>query len=773
MKTETTSTTSITESVLERSCRSNSRVAVILVILLLGYAGATEASAQSSSGVRSARPVLVELTFSGNNSLATALILQRIRSRETDLSTLDRLYISARDASLHRLSRLFYRSGGQGEGVRFLNTTIVDEDKEQIRLLYRDFGFHEARVSAAFTFDTSRNVAALRFRIDEGPRYVLLPVNVIGLDSLDRSLREDLLDFEWLETGSPMTVPNIVFEIDRILSHLKNSGYPFAREPRVPKVGPCSECNPPADSVELYITPGLRYRVDTTLFQAIGSDSGARAPVVPSVLDAQRAYDHGELYSRDKVDETRRRIFRLGIFNEVSIDTVLVRPADRLLGLRVRYRLRDPNEVQISGEISIAPGSDERPITAGISARYRRLNIARRGIAFGIGGRLSGNPVSGSESQWSLDGRFDFPAPIAPLRSRQLSLLGGVSRGIADRVEGSDLTTQQVAISGEIAWLPSRHAFFTDVGARIGYQRSSYTGVDEYIRAQARIEAEAAVLDDGCSVDQVEDDLVEVLSRSIYRIQVLQGDAPDLRESDQARQNATELEQTYSIGLTGLADYRNDFFAPSDGEYFEANLDLGATGGPAIGAIGGFVRFEVDGRMYRQAFRPKDVAAFRLHVGSIGQFGDFPLTPLSARFHAGGANSIRGWGSRDMLVTSPPEAISDACSAPLVTDVIEDARRLLGGLLLIEASAEYRYAVSESLVAIGFLDVGNAYFRNYSDDLDLVTFGTIVENLGVAVGLNLGIVTPAGPIRFGVGFPVYNPIDDGRIAGQVSIGHAF
>ena len=161
------------------------------------------------------------------------------------------------------------------------------------------------------------------------------------------------------------------------------------------------------------------------------------------------------------------------------------------------------------------------------------------------------------------------------------------------------------------------------------------------------------------------------------------------------------------------------------------------------------------------------------HVASIGQFGDFPLTPLGSRFHAGGANSIRGWGSRDMLVTSPSQTITHECSADVLTGVIADSRRLLGGLLLVELSGEYRFRVSESLVAIGFLDVGNAYFRNYSDDRDLVSFATIVENLGVALGLNLGFITPAGPIRFGVGFPVVNPIDDGRIAYQLSIGHAF
>ena len=105
---------------------------------------------------------------------------------------------------------------------------------------------------------------------------------------------------------------------------------------------------------------------------------------------------------------------------------------------------------------------------------------------------------------------------------------------------------------------------------------------------------------------------------------------------------------------------------------------------------------------------------------------NFLLYPVSLRFFAGGANSVRGFGYKELGPTDP-------------------AGNVIGGEHLITASVEYDYRFLEKWAAAVFVDVGNAF----SDEF---------EKLRVGSGVGLKWLAPFGSLKVDVALPVDEPL---------------
>lgn len=105
---------------------------------------------------------------------------------------------------------------------------------------------------------------------------------------------------------------------------------------------------------------------------------------------------------------------------------------------------------------------------------------------------------------------------------------------------------------------------------------------------------------------------------------------------------------------------------------------------------------------------------FRVEGGAIAS-GTFADIPSSLRYFAGGDQSIRGFGYRNL--------------APR-----DENGELIGARYLAVASAEYSYPVSDEWRAAVFTDAGNA-FDNYH------------QNLATGIGAGGIWLSPVGPIR--------------------------
>ncbi len=137
------------------------------------------------------------------------------------------------------------------------------------------------------------------------------------------------------------------------------------------------------------------------------------------------------------------------------------------------------------------------------------------------------------------------------------------------------------------------------------------------------------------------------------------------------------------------------------------------------------------------------VLAGRVAVGAMGG-PELDEIPANWRFYAGGGGSVRGYAYDEL--------------GPTFLGAV------VGGRSLIEASAELRVKLTDTIGLVPFFDAGNAFassFPNFS------------EPLYTAAGMGLRYYTAVGPIRLDVAFPHERRAGNGPVAVYVSIGQAF
>ena len=157
-----------------------------------------------------------------------------------------------------------------------------------------------------------------------------------------------------------------------------------------------------------------------------------------------------------------------------------------------------------------------------------------------------------------------------------------------------------------------------------------------------------------------------------------------------------------------------------------------------------FVKLVLEARHYLPLSQ-RLLFATRLKLGGIEPYGSSTEVPFNVRFFAGGPGSVRGFQLNRL---GPVNADGDP----------------IGGLSLIEGSAELRFPLFGDFGAVLFLDFGNVFSPPFTYHLG---------DLRYAVGPGLRYNTPVGPLRLDVGFIVDHRQGEnfGRI--EFSIGQAF
>jgi len=140
------------------------------------------------------------------------------------------------------------------------------------------------------------------------------------------------------------------------------------------------------------------------------------------------------------------------------------------------------------------------------------------------------------------------------------------------------------------------------------------------------------------------------------------------------------------------------------------------------------------------------VLANRFKIGfadSLGKTSDG--VPIFERFYSGGPGSVRGYGRWRI----GPRSIDNVP---------------LGGLSLLEGSAELRHAIYDGLSGAFFVDFG---------DVSLRTYHPPIANLKFGAGPALMYATPVGPMRLDLGFPFQKPHGDQAWQIYFSIGQYY
>ena len=138
------------------------------------------------------------------------------------------------------------------------------------------------------------------------------------------------------------------------------------------------------------------------------------------------------------------------------------------------------------------------------------------------------------------------------------------------------------------------------------------------------------------------------------------------------------------------------------------------------------------------------ILAGRVGLGALGGPA-LDKIPANWRFYAGGGGSVRGYAFNSLGPAGPFGAV-------------------IGGRSLLEASAELRVRLNDTIGIVPFFDAGNAFASSFPD---------FSQRLYTSAGLGLRYFTAVGPIRLDVAFPLQRHEGTGPVAVYVSIGQAF
>ncbi len=179
-------------------------------------------------------------------------------------------------------------------------------------------------------------------------------------------------------------------------------------------------------------------------------------------------------------------------------------------------------------------------------------------------------------------------------------------------------------------------------------------------------------------------------------------------------------------------------FSPDHGMQVSLGLKLN---GYLFGGNFSYTRLWADVRNYQKV--GSVVLALRGMVGGIKSADSDDFIPVEDRFYSGGSNSIRGWARARLGPT-------------------RESGTPIGGNSIVEANVEARYHLFWRLSTVLFVEAGNVWTGSYRYELG---------NLNYAAGTGLRVDTPIGPVRFDVGFPVWNQKRSAQFF--ISVGQAF
>jgi outer membrane protein insertion porin family len=170
-----------------------------------------------------------------------------------------------------------------------------------------------------------------------------------------------------------------------------------------------------------------------------------------------------------------------------------------------------------------------------------------------------------------------------------------------------------------------------------------------------------------------------------------------------------------------------------------------------------FYRLEYTSAFYVPLSRFKtSVFASKFKTGYLQAYtGNADLIPGNRTFFAGGSNSVRGWGARDLPLfakSSFDEAdLIEFDKSHLLEYLVNNDttdQKVRGGTFLLEGSFEFRQRFLESMGVALFTDYGNVW-----NGYKMFRF----DEIAVAAGFGIRYYSPIAPFRLDFGFKFYDP----------------
>lgn len=579
-----------------------------------------------------------------------------------------------------------------------LDRDMLTNDVAILSNFYNDHGYVEHKIEDPVIL-RARDGLEVIFRIHEGPQYRVGKVEIGG--DLIQDGREMLKSVK-LTTGQIFRGSRLREDITTLSEMYSNKGFAFVQ------VDPMTKINDKEKVVDvaLLITKGPPVYFNRIL---VAGNNKTRDKVVRRELLANEQ----ELFSGNKITQSRNALQRTGYFEDVQITTKKTDQPDTL-DVLVDVKEGPTGTFQIGGGYSSGDGF------------LFNANISEKNL-MGRGQGVSGNFSIGSRRQ-----DFILSANDPYFNDTKVAL--GIDAFNTKR-EFTDFNERKLGFGVNTSY-PLKELslpFFgrlkpENKGSDILASNEPMT-VWDYMRGGVAYE----------------------LTRE--SIGGISSTAPDIIKAEQGKSLTSAVTPNISY------DSRDHFFAPTEGTKAAVALKTAGLGGDSR-----FIKSDLSARWHYPLLKDPNwggnwVLALGGQLGYGIGFSNRGTSgsdlPLFERYFLGGINSVRGFAERSIGPRSPSHC--DNTQSPPVCS----GNDVIGGDKAMVFNTELLFPIMESygLRGVAFFDMGSAFDSGFS-----------FSELRRSVGVGVRWMSPFGPLRVELGFPISKqPHDDTSVLG-FSIG---
>lgn len=217
------------------------------------------------------------------------------------------------------------------------NEEILKDDMSRIKSLYANNGYYDATAEYTLRFHEKENNVDITIKIKEGEPVVLTVLELDYQEQIGEKTRELIIKSVPLKVNGVFSARSYEATKDVISKLLSDDGYP-----KVQITGEALVNRKEKWAKASYkINPGQLYRFGSTRIE--GNEKAEK-----TLIEREISYRKGDIYSEQKIDDTQSRLFQLGLFRSVLIDTDF-NEEDKTADIIIRLSERDFGTVKIGG----------------------------------------------------------------------------------------------------------------------------------------------------------------------------------------------------------------------------------------------------------------------------------------------------------------------------------------------------------------------------------------------------------------------------------------
>lgn len=670
-----------------------------------------------------------------------------------------------------------------GEEPIVLDTFLVSQSVENIRLYLQSKGFYESKISQTIAFQKNKK-ANVTFTIKTGEPYKIKYFRYSIEDStINKIVRSDSLN-SLIKLSKPLDTDVLEEERSRIQSNLKNNGYYFFTRENISFDADTSLGNHDVDlqlnirnrfklkeSGEKEPFNFLKYKIknvffypnydprrfntasdisiDTSIFNGLRYIFLGKPGIQIKVLDQANQIRPGLTYSDDIVQRTQNNINSLKLFRMVNIffaedATITNKKDDNEINLFLDETVKKDSipTGSLNCYIQLSPHTLQS-----YQAEFVGTNTAG---AFGTEGNLSyqhKNLFNGAEIlDVKLRGLVETVKKnkdVGNFNFRYSVELGG-SVGLSLPKFLSPFASKQFI---------KKYSPRTQIAASYNFQRRP-----DYTRAIASLLFGYVWKNS------------KFITHTVNPVEINAINITNISSEFQTQISGKYLENSYKNQIISLSSYSltfNNQNLQKNTSYTFLRLNVESSGNVLATiyskygqkatdntykilktSFSQFVRSDFN-ITYHQIVDNNNSFVYRFFAGVGYPYGNSQALPFDKKYFSGGANGIRAWSARSLGPGSVKVANSGFFNQT--------------GDIKLEANLEYRYKIFWQLEGAIFFDAGNIWaFRDENDNAILkptTFYKQIALGTGTGFRANLGFLT----IRFDFGYKVYDPVVDPNV----------